>query len=608
MFKKPLADLKTSAPLRSSDRRKLKQRVLQSFDHLAPEDGDPLVPEGLLSQKFSTHLNEPGVAYISPEGDPLWFTIGKGSDDLVPTVYTLWKQPALLPILSTPSAVIPKLVGGADLMIPGVVQYSSSLTPDQLVSITQFHRDKIGFPIAVGRMAMSSDALKQALEKDSKGKAVYVLQTWKDFLWDMGVSKKMDVPEARVIEVGEPPLGLDGSYSDSGEDEAQDEPSVGERKVVTRQLVADDHSSTEPSASLPEGDEPPAVETFSSLTAEEVSNCLREALLQALSTTLSAAPSSVFPISASAFWSSYVLPARAAHVLGSTTDAIDVKHSTYKSVKVFLKASAKEGLVKLKDAKGGDVVVAAVFPNHPAVAGHHLHRTAKDVETMVQNAEDRERRKKDAEEKRRAEIHVTEFWKPFGSTVAWFVAAQKDTSELYTLPDVKRIFDTYISSKNLVNAQEQQYVNVSEDAALHSAIVRKNEDTIEFMKRDEVFGRIKDSMQSWYEIRVGGADIIRKKGQLKPISVVMKVRQGRKACTLVTGFEPFSLVADDLANELRRICASSTSVSPVAGKISDMEVMVQGKQVKIVTDLLIAKGVPKKWIDSADLSAGKRKK
>ena len=35
---------------------------------------------------------------------------------------------------------------------------------------------------------------------------------------------------------------------------------------------------------------------------------------------------------------------------------IDVKHSTHKNVKSFLKACAKEGLVKLKETKG-DVVV-----------------------------------------------------------------------------------------------------------------------------------------------------------------------------------------------------------------------------------------------------------
>ena len=45
--------------------------------------------------------------------------MGKGSDDLIPTIYTLWKRHDLLPFLSTSPAVIPVLVGGADLMIPG---------------------------------------------------------------------------------------------------------------------------------------------------------------------------------------------------------------------------------------------------------------------------------------------------------------------------------------------------------------------------------------------------------------------------------------------------------------------------------------------------------
>jgi predicted ribosome-associated RNA-binding protein Tma20 len=57
--------------------------------------------------------------YLAPEGDPLWLTIGKGSDELIPTIYALWKKRELLPFISTPPSVIPVLVGGADLMIPG---------------------------------------------------------------------------------------------------------------------------------------------------------------------------------------------------------------------------------------------------------------------------------------------------------------------------------------------------------------------------------------------------------------------------------------------------------------------------------------------------------
>jgi len=63
MFKKPLGNLKTSAPLRSSDRRKLKQRIVEVYK-LTLEEGDALVPDGILSVKFITHVESPGVHRI----------------------------------------------------------------------------------------------------------------------------------------------------------------------------------------------------------------------------------------------------------------------------------------------------------------------------------------------------------------------------------------------------------------------------------------------------------------------------------------------------------------------------------------------------------------
>lgn len=41
---------------------------------------------------------------------------------------------------------------------------------------------------------------------------------------------------------------------------------------------------------------------------------------------------------------------------GVDVGAIDIKLSTHKSVKVFLKVCAKEGLIKLKESKG-DVMI-----------------------------------------------------------------------------------------------------------------------------------------------------------------------------------------------------------------------------------------------------------
>ncbi len=106
-----------------------------------------------------------------------------------------------------------------------------------------------------------------------------------------------------------------------------------------------------------------------------------------------------------------------------------------------------------------------------------------------------------------------------------------------------------------------------------------------------------------------------RKGKLSPIQVAVKVRQGRKASTLITGFEPFFIVAEDMAEELRKLCAGATSgtiatfpiylflravVSPVTGKGANagLEVLVQGKWSQVVVDYLQGKGVPKRWIQA----------
>ncbi|KAJ3496044.1 hypothetical protein NMY22_g19861 [Coprinellus aureogranulatus] len=121
-------------------------------------------------------------------------------------------------------------------------------------------------------------------------------------------------------------------------------------------------------------------------------------------------------------------------------------------------------------------------------------------------------------------------------------------------------------------------------------------------------------------------DHCHRKGELKPIQVVTKIRQGRKASTMITGFEPFQVIdGEEMAEDLRKACAGATSgeilvlitleeglltlrlVAPAVGKApgSSLEVLVQGKQGKAVVDYLTGKGIPKRWIEVSDLSGKK---
>ncbi|KAJ7482215.1 eukaryotic translation initiation factor SUI1 family protein [Mycena galericulata] len=606
MFKKPLSTLKTSAPLRSSDRRKLKQRVVSSFS-VSPEDGDIFVPEGILSVKFITHLDEPGVAYLSPEGDPLWFTVGKGSEDLIPTVYTMWKRPKLLPFLSTPAAVIPVLVGGADLMIPGVVHHTPSLKEGQLVAISQYTHSEnptLSHPLAVGRMALPSDRIHDG--RQEKGKAVYVLHTWKDHLWQMG--SKLDMPDPISFSLEPEPVHEDTS-SPAGND-----------------VAVEDSSPPPPSEDPDQPEEIPtsALPTTPSYTPNEISTLLQKSLLQALSTALSTVPSSTFPISASVFYETYVLPFRPAFPdsvlpIGNESPSpqeITIKTSGHKTLTAFLKSMEKASLITLKaPPKHGqqtELMVTGVNTGHSSVAGHMSFVTAKDVESRAAKKAQREERLKEAEQDSGHWVEVKELWKPHLRSVELIEACGGSTKTLYELAEVRTMLNDYITSKALVNPREQAYINL--DPLLSGAITPKvktkskgQEATppvapVEFMKRDELTRNVLEQMQSWHEVKAPGKEPVVKKGALKPVQIVVKIRQGRKASTLVTGFEPFLIItAEDMAEDLRKICAGATSVSPRGGGNPGLEVLVQGKQAKIVVDYLTEKGVPKKWVEASDL-------
>lgn len=176
-------------------------------------------------------------------------------------------------------------------------------------------------------------------------------------------------------------------------------------------------------------------------------------------------------------------------------------------------------------------VTLGVSLTHPDVVSHRPHRTVQSVDAKREKAEERERKEKEAEEKKKTEIQIDELWKPFGSSLGWFVAAAKEsvqlsfiasigmslahlcpdsTSGLYSISDIREIFSKYITDKQLVNVNDSKYINVLEDEPLANAVWIRNEDTPEFMKRDDALRKIRENMQRWYELKTEGSDPIRK--------------------------------------------------------------------------------------------------
>lgn len=112
MFKRPFTS-KTSAPLRSSDLRKLRDELSTLFA-IPAALAKGLLPDGLLTCKSLSHLDEHLTIYSAPNADPRFFRPGKGNDGaLIPTAYAFDLVPDLLPTLVTAHQVVEHLVSGA---------------------------------------------------------------------------------------------------------------------------------------------------------------------------------------------------------------------------------------------------------------------------------------------------------------------------------------------------------------------------------------------------------------------------------------------------------------------------------------------------------------
>ncbi|KAH9034460.1 hypothetical protein EDB85DRAFT_2222145 [Lactarius pseudohatsudake] len=369
--------------LGSSDKRKFGACTTERFQ-LAPETADTLVPDGLLVQMFSAYNGEPDVFYMSGDGDLLWLSVRMLSSPSRILTYIdrsiLWKHPTLLPVLTTLAAVIPVLVSCTDLT--GVVQVPAHAFAGALVGVAQF------------------------------GKAV-VESSWKDHLWALG--SKCGPPDALPMVVAA------AGGADTPRPGADQEP-AGNAPAMTQDGAA-------------------GVEEIEKLTPEDVSTRLRAALLQALRTSLVALPNSAFPMPMTTLYTAHILPARP--FSRTATTPVDIKHSTFKSLPAFLRASDEGGLPKLMDARP-DVQVSTVFPTHAAVIAYEPHCTVGE--------EDEQRRRAEGRETQQA------------------ANAEKTTTvtELTTLPlledfRLKSALFTYVEKHDLVNCLEKQFINISSD-------------------------------------------------------------------------------------------------------------------------------------------------
>ncbi|CAE6440089.1 unnamed protein product, partial [Rhizoctonia solani] len=519
MFKKPPHKIFTSSPLRNSDVKVLRQRVLVLFPDVKDKiDVDALVPKGISSCKFDTHLDETGVLYSSMEKEPLWFSIGKGGivqSNLVPTGKRLITNTLLLihmsglhhimlsvyamemPYTSTnnldtrsrhPHSRRHGLIsyyqriplnlprtGGADLMIPGVVPSPiiPSLAQGQLVSITQYRSTT---PLVVGCMAVNGSELRD--DDDQKGKAVITLHATGDALWALG--SKQEPPEGNQPEAAAPTIGSVDGVTTAVEDVKLDgeiEQGEASTQAVTSERVP---------------------------SAQEIEILLRSTTLYALARV----DASALPLPASTFYSSHILPSRPARPTlpqSNETDEpidpktllshLDIKHTSHKKLAPFLKGFEKDGILKLKDVRG-ELLIFSVDTKHPALV-EAIKWGWKTV--GAEERKEKEREKESTTGGSTKEILVEEVWFSEANTDGFFELCGESAPH-YPISSLRPLLTKYITAHNLQHPTNPKFVVL--DEVLSRALLRKGENDKDFVGRDELVDRLSGNMKGMW--RVGG--------------------------------------------------------------------------------------------------------
>jgi translation initiation factor 2D len=354
MFKKK-PQIKPAAPLRSSDRRKLADQIIQEYQLELPQADNEsaeqkaeavaarsslrnsLLPDNVQSARFTTThgpdlKHASGSVYVgSQNGEDariLWWQIdGK----MYPSVYTLWKNADIVPLLHTPGIVVKKLQGGADLMTPGLAggpPFPEQAKQGAVVAIAS--TDSPTVPVAVGVCKIDVSGLQQV--QGARGHAVETLHWYGDELWSYSTGSRpgQQSPEeiegwAHVLET----RGLTEKVESLDMDDPDDDGGVSLKDGET----SEDRPTSEESGSA-------------KLSQKEIDLAFRNAFLYGLHhhKTNNANERNyglVYPLTQSLIMSTLINPFLPAFT-PEQTQQLQIKNTSWKNVKKFVKSLDKE--------------------------------------------------------------------------------------------------------------------------------------------------------------------------------------------------------------------------------------------------------------------------
>ncbi|XP_062854667.1 eukaryotic translation initiation factor 2D [Trichomycterus rosablanca] len=580
--------VKSNTVIKGSDRRKLKADVSAAFPSLSTDTLNELIPnkDELNVVKVYAHKGDAVTVYVLHK-NPVFFQLEK---QLYPTVYTLWRFPDLLPAFTTWPPVVEKLIGGADLMLPGVVVSSTGL-PD----VTQGDCCAVNLvssraPVAVGTAAMSSSEMRSG---GMKGKGVNVLHTYMDQLWAFGDKSAPPVipvtDTALQAETDAEPEGEECSEEGGQNEELKDDDE--ERKEQNSETSAVKSSCQSLQDLSLEDEEEGEQDTRS--PQEQMDSLMFQCFLHALKCKVK---KSELPLPTGTFLRK--------HMISCCPNGkhLDVKKSSYKKLSKFLQCMQKEhSLVRVKElSKGVDSIVEVDWKNSEL----RSFRVPDDWESPEESVKESE-----GSELSYQPPEITPLYGVTARLEPLFQDAQKKKGAVLQASEVRTIITDYVKINELVHETNKSYVIIN--PVLCDCLLEKSEyQEVEVLKWDDLFSRTLSKMQACHQLQFPGQPLVVRKGQVEPIDITVVSRGSNKKVTLVKNLEIFGIEPALVADALQHLVQASAILHDVPGAKDRQQVQIQGNQVHHVGKLLLEQyQIPRKYIQGLDKApkAGKKK-
>ncbi|KAJ5332488.1 hypothetical protein MYU51_019115 [Penicillium brevicompactum] len=640
MFKKK-PTIKNLSPLRSSDRRKIADQIIKDYQISVPSDSqeagsttapsltsirNALLPDNSLTARFTTtagpDLRElTGIVYVGTHPDEeervLWFKLehGPGADKrLYPTVYTLWHNPNLVSLLYTPGFVMGKLQGGADLMTPGLANeppFPEKAVKGAVVAVASV--DKHSVPVFVGVCEIDVSALGEV--QGTKGSAVRGLHWEGDELWAWSSASRPGRPAPDYLE---------------GWDEEKD---ADDEIEGLEDMTLEDRASAESDEETP-GDEPaPAEESAGEEepepTTKEIDDAFVNAFVYALFKLKQDNPSATnhalpLPITPSALVANLITPHLPVYT-AQQAQFYNIKKTSWKNVKKFMKHLDKLKLVKTKDRNGQETVILDVDFGDQRVERFVPYRLPSPRALEGGKPSTSEGKKPagtdDSDPSVGQTITVQNLYRPSGKLMPTLfpALAAGNANNYYKYSDASSHLDQYLTSQDppIVSKENRRIITLNPFLAntIFTGSAAEDKSTLSRGKvtRDGLLKRLMEDkalMQPHHVILKTGqtiADVKPKAGTAPKVTVTLEKRTGSKTVTKVMNLEVFGVIPTLLAQELQKKCAGSTSVTQATGAPKGvMEVLVQGDQRKAIETALVRRGLRPQLIEVVDKTKKKK--